>query len=70
MQRTYLGWIVVEENSPFKDVIYVEWIENGNRRRQQIEGGAAEAVEWWDKRAGAQIALEPYGRIGYRVYTK
>jgi hypothetical protein len=74
-ERKWYGWIIVEPGGEgFKDFIYVEWMENDVRRKQEMpnrgESGAAQAVEWWDRKVGQSIRLEHFGSIGYRVYTE
>lgn len=75
-KRTYYGWVVVEDpgDKALADVIWVEWTDNGNgRQRKQMgygESGCVTAVEWWDKKVGQPVMLQPTLKGCYRVYTE
>lgn len=75
-KRRYRGWVVVEDqgDEALADVIYVEWADdNGITQRKQLgygEHGCVAAMEWWDKRAGQPVKLEPTLKGCYRVYTE
>lgn len=72
--RKALGWIVVEDvGEGYTPVVYVEWVENGQRKREDQgrgERGCALAVEWWEKKLGGEVELVPTLRGLYRVYLK
>lgn len=75
--RKYHGWIVVEAGgSGFNNVIWVEWRdkpEDEVRSRKQVgygETGSVTAVEWWDKKVGQSVKLQPMLKGSYRVYTE
>jgi hypothetical protein len=76
MNKTYHGWILVEDGGKdYKDFIYTEYTnKDGDRIRTVMtsrgESGCAEAVEWWDKQVGQPIKLERSFARSYRVYTK
>lgn len=75
----YQGWIVqeteqrtVDFDAVNVDSFYVEYTENGERKRHFIGDGvrgSIAAVEWWDKRAGKPIQLDPILKGCFRVYT-
>jgi hypothetical protein len=83
--RIYHGWILVEDGGPgYKDYIRVEWSDEvgrhsfgghgshdgGTGNGWRGESGAARAVEWWDKKIGSPIKLQPILKGSYRVYTE
>lgn len=74
--RTNHGWILKEDGGAgFKATIYVEWVDGqGKRCHKQMERygemGAAEAVEFWEKKLGQPIKLQPMLAGSYRVYTE
>jgi hypothetical protein len=77
VKKQYHGWILVESGGrDLKDFIYIEYTdEKGNRIRKEManrgNSGAAEAVEFWDKKIGFQaVKLEPMILGMYRVYTE
>lgn len=79
--RRYHGWILQEDGGPgYKDYFTVEWTnENGHRDTYQGfnespigwrgQSGAAQACEWWEKKLGKTIQLQPMLKGSYRVYT-
>jgi hypothetical protein len=75
VKKQYHGWILVESGGrDLKDFIYIEYTdEQGKRIRKLMENrgnsGAAEAVEFWDRKVGQSVKLEPMILGMYRVYT-
>lgn len=75
-EKKYHGWVIVESGgNGFKEYVSVEWQNLDGRHRHQEdnwrgESGCAKAVEWWDKKVGSPIKLEPTLRGCYRVYTQ
>lgn len=59
------GWIVVEKEPPFRDHFHCE--VNGARLATFRTPSAA--VDFWDKRAGEPVNLQPTPIGAYRVYT-
>lgn len=77
MKRKYHGWIVVEEKpsgEPKYSDIFVEYEEGGERKKDKMpklgNSGCAQAVEWWDRKVGSNIKLEPMLKGCFRVYTE
>ena len=76
MRRTYHGWVVIEEAGPgLLARVYVEYTSGDNKRRRKEMNsggnhGCTEAIEWWDKKFGCSVKLEPTIRGCYRVYTE
>lgn len=73
--RTYHGWILVESGGEgFKDYIYIEYDDGTPERYRRLlgraESGCAVAVEWWDKKVGKPVKLQPMLKGSYRVYTE
>lgn len=79
-KKVYYGWILVEDGGEgFKEYVSVEWNEGDERKRfrgssgledgWRGESGCALAVEWWDRKIGKNIKLEPTLRGCYRVFT-
>jgi len=76
LKRKYHGWVAVDKgDAVLDDTIAVEYMgDDGVRRRVVMEthgnAGAIAAVEWWDKRLGQHVQLEPVLKGCYRVYTQ
>ena len=73
-KRNYHGWVLVEPMGPgLNDRIYVEY-GSGDDRTKTDKGygnsGCAAAIEWWEKKLGQPIKLEPTIKGCYRVYTE
>lgn len=75
-KREYHGWVLVEHEPGYRDVVAVEWTdEQGNRRRYRDdswrgESGCAMAIEWWERKLEKSILLQPTLRGCYRVYVE
>lgn len=73
-RKIHHGWVIVEAGGEgFKDHVSVEWTEGEDRFHEDVgrgESGCAKAVEWWDKKVGMSVKLEPTLRGAYRVYTE
>lgn len=74
--NTYHGWIVVEDLAPgLLARVYVEYVSGDNKRRRKEMNsggnfGCTEAIEWWDKKVGQSVKLQPLMKGCYRVYTE
>lgn len=67
----YHGWIVDDRAGGGTDEVFVEFMEDGERKRITMghgESGALAAVAWWDKRIGSPVKLLNIPG-GYRVFT-
>lgn len=69
MANKYHGWICLTKEPGYKDGIHVEWIEGDERRTKGMQS-AAQAVEFFDKRAGMPVLMHETPIGAYRVYTE
>lgn len=82
-QRVYYGWIIVSDGGPgMNTVITVEYTDGKDIRKSYDgkdepgeigwygERGCALAVEWWDRKVGKPVQLQPMLKGSYRVYTE
>lgn len=65
----YHGWIVLTKEPGYKDCIHVEWMEGEERRTKGMQS-AAQAVEFFDKRAGQPVMMHETPVGAFRVYTE
>ena len=75
MKRTYHGWLVLEpQGEGMNDQVFTEYLNAGGKRDRQGFGygnrGCVRAIEWFDKRAGQPVKLEPMLKGMHRVYTE
>ena len=66
---TYHGWVVIDHRAGQDDKFYIEYVENQQRHRVEVESATA-AIDWWEKKIDRKVKLLPTPLAAYRVYTE
>lgn len=71
-KRIYHGWVVkVDNGKDFNPTFKAEWEENGKRLTALHDNfNPVSVIEFWDKKVGSPVKLEPTPLGAYRVYTE